>query len=377
MDTIIYIGGFRLPDGNAAGPRVINNAKILRDLGYKIVFVDVADNADKDVLENFKTIEGFDCYSKKYPKGKDWADYLTSIKDFKKVFEKYDNVKAVIAYNYQSGAFLKLKAFCKRHNIKLYADCTEWYPKGKNPVKNIDTDLRMKHIQKNIDGVITISRFLYDCYKSCTNTVLIPPLNDCDDEKWKSEENKNKHFVFSYAGSPGKDKDKLNMIIEALDGIDNKREYEFNIIGITREQYLGYYPEHEEILKRMAERLNFHGRVSRQEVLEALKKSDFSVFFRPDTIVSRAGFPTKYAEAVTCGVPVIANLTSNIGDYLKDGANGFVINGFSVGEIKKTFEKVLALSDEELEKIKSNCKENNRVFHYKNFEKEMRKLIER
>lgn len=377
MDTIIYIGGFRLPDGNAAGPRVINNAKIFCDLGYKVVFIDVADDVGKDILKNFKTVDGFDCYSKKYPLGKEWADYLFSIKDFEKVFEKCDNVKAVVAYNYQSGAFLKLKSFCRKHNIKLYADCTEWYAKCKNLVKNIDIDLRMKSIQKKIDGVIAISRYLYDYYKPYTNTVLIPPLNDCDDEKWNLVQQQNNHLVFSYAGSPGKDKDKLNMIIEALDLIGIKKEYEFNIIGITKEQYLSYYPEHEEILERMAEKLNFHGRVSREEVLKNLKKSDFSVFFRPDTIVSKAGFPTKYAEAVTCGVPVIANLTSNICDYLKDGENGFVINGFSVSEIKKTFEKVFALSNEEIEKIKLHCRKNSRVFHYKNFEKEMQKLLER
>lgn len=374
MDTIIYIGGFKLPAGNAAGIRVLNNAKILRDLGYKVVFIDVSENIDKNVLKNCKIVDGFECYSKKYPHGAEWANYLMSVKDFKKVFSLYNNVKAVIAYNYQAGAFLKLKKFCKKHNLKLYADCTEWYGKT-NFIKDIDTALRMEYIQKRIDGVIAISRFLYDYYKTFVNTVLIPPLNDCDEEKYNIDSYKNENLSFSYAGSPGRDKDKLNMIIEALNSLDIQKKYEFNIIGITKKQYVEFYPEHKEIIEKMKENLKFHGRILREEVLEILKTSDFSVFFRPDTIVSRAGFPTKYSEAVTCGIPMITNLTSNIGDYLKDGVNGIVIAGFSCEDIKNAFERAFSLSKDELENIKVYCRKNNRVFHYKNFENEMQRLI--
>ena len=375
MDTILYVGGFRLPDGNAAGPRVLNNAKILRDMGYNVVFIDVADEVSGDISDTLKKIDGFDCYSQKYPRGIEWFEYLTLISDVKKVFGRYANIKGIIVYNYQAGAFFKLKAFCKKKHVKLYADCTEWYRKRKNPIKNIDSDLRMKKIQKEIDGVIAISRYLYEYYKPYTNTVLIPPLNDCDEEKWCRDNGENECLTFSYAGSPGRHKDKLNMIIEALECINTEKEYKFNVIGITKEQYLEYYPEHSEILEKMSDRVLFKGRVTRAEVLSDLKKSDFSVFFRPDTLVSKAGFPTKYAEAVTCGVPVIANLTSNIGDYLKDGINGFVIDGFSAAAIKDAFERVFAFSDEELGKMKFYCRKNNRVFHYKKFETEMRNLI--
>ena len=37
-ELIIYIGGFELPDKNAAAQRVIGNSKALRDLGYETVF---------------------------------------------------------------------------------------------------------------------------------------------------------------------------------------------------------------------------------------------------------------------------------------------------------------------------------------------------
>lgn len=39
--TILYIGGFELPDKNAAAQRVVANAKALRDLNYNVVFIGI------------------------------------------------------------------------------------------------------------------------------------------------------------------------------------------------------------------------------------------------------------------------------------------------------------------------------------------------
>jgi glycosyltransferase involved in cell wall biosynthesis len=38
-----------------------------------------------------------------------------------------------------------------------------------------------------------------------------------------------------------------------------------------------------------------------------------------------AGFPTKFAEAVSCNTAVIANATSDLADYIKDGKNGHIV----------------------------------------------------
>ena len=36
---ILYIGGFELPDKNAAAQRVVGNSYILKNLGYEIIFL--------------------------------------------------------------------------------------------------------------------------------------------------------------------------------------------------------------------------------------------------------------------------------------------------------------------------------------------------
>ena len=49
--TVLYIGGFQLPDKNAAALRVLGNAKILTELGYRVVFLNALVNSKTEDIE--------------------------------------------------------------------------------------------------------------------------------------------------------------------------------------------------------------------------------------------------------------------------------------------------------------------------------------
>ena len=55
--------------------------------------------------------------------------------------------------------------------------------------------------------------------------------------------------------------------------------------------------------------------------------------------MTMAGFPTKFVESISCGVPVIMNDTSDIRQYLSDGKNGILIE-LSSDNIADTFAKL-------------------------------------
>ena len=59
--------------------------------------------------------------------------------------------------------------------------------------------------------------------------------------------------------------------------------------------------------------------------LARVAASDFTILLRPVSRFSLAGFPTKLAESMACGVPIIGNLTSNIGDYVHKGVEGVLV----------------------------------------------------
>lgn len=382
--TILYVGGFELPDKNAAAHRVIANGKILRDLGYKVVFigVDKTLSFDSNIVDTYRNVEEFDSWAIPYPNKKtEWISYLTNITYMTHMTKLYDKIQTIIVYNYSSVAMLKLQKYCRNNEVKLIGDVTEWYStKGSNilfkMLKGLDSFIRMRVVQKKLDGLIVISKYLENYYRNCRNVVRIPPLVDLKSNKWSklnlNKEIESNEIKLIYSGSPGKNKDKINYIIQILPKIDKKIRYSLSILGITKEEYLENYPEHIELLKVVGENVFFSGRVSHLESLKSIKNSDFLIFFRERNRLSEAGFPTKFVESISCGIPVITNLSSDLQDYLIEGKNGFIIS--DINKIEEIFTRIFTLKNDEINIMKSYCEVNNQ-FDYRRYISEMDKLI--
>lgn len=317
--TILYVGGFQLPDKNAAALRVIANAKAFRDLDYRVIFVNaLINNCPKE--PRIVNYEGFECYEyKREPQIK----YLLGCK---KIISFINKAKAniVIAYNYPSVALNKLRKYCQRNKIKCYADVTEWYvPTGNivfKAIKGFDSEFRMRYVHKKMDGVIAISKYLYQYYKDSVKTIKVPPLVDLKEPKWNIQSNSTHEGIkLIYAGSPSAQKEKLDYIVDVIENINSENTIHLDVVGITKEQYNFLYS-----VEYSGTRVNFHGRIPNYQVIKMIKESDWAVVLRENNKVVKAGFPTKITESITCGTPVIANRFSNIDEYL-DKNNGLLL----------------------------------------------------
>lgn len=344
-DVILYIGGFELPDKNAAAHRVLSNAKIFRKIGKKVIFIgiDKSLSFDSDILKTTTIVQGFEAYSLPYPANNvNWIRYLTEIDEYVKVIEKIENVEMIIFYNFQSIAMNRLMHYCKRNKLKCYADITEWRSaKGENFIYRIlkdgDTWFRMHILHKKLNGMIVISRYLEEYYKKYKNVTYVPALIDFSESKWNNNYQKSTSILkLVYAGNPGR-KDRLDRLIDALEDVN--REYRLDIIGITKEQYLEYFPRDNNILLKN-KNIIFHGRLSHLDTLEFVKKANYSCFFRENDRVSKAGFPTKFVEAISCGTPVITNKTSNLDEYVRDGLNGIFVKSLEKKDLIECLNKI-------------------------------------
>ena len=382
--TIIYIGGFELPDKNAAAHRVLSIGKICRELGYNVVFIgiDMELGYRNDVLNTKHIIQGFECWSRPYPKtNRQWINYLSNIRFLIAVANQYKDVNAIIAYNYPAIALMRLKKYCTKNSIKIIADCTEWYSTiGKNiifkVIKGIDSFLRMRVIQKKLDGLIVISSYLEGYYQRCKNVVRVPPLVDFSEEKWnvtQSELDSDKVNLV-YAGSPGKTKDKLKLFIENLYELKEITNFTLNIIGLTKEQYCDEFKELRPILNQLGERIVFHGRLSHVDSLKYVMMSDFTVFFRDDTRTTKAGFPTKFVESISCGTPVITTRNSDLEQYIFEGENGFFVDIDDKKSVELIFRKVFKMKKEDIKIMKKNCYESN-IFLFRNYNDQIKQLL--
>lgn len=312
MENILYVGGFILPDKNAAAQRVVAMAKGFRALGHQVYFLNYNDQIKG---KGWTEYCGFSCFD--VPK-RGLYGALTNIDDAKYIIEE-KKITSVVAYNYPAVALSKLIRWCRKKAIKCYADATEWYvPQGRllfRLVKTIDTEWRMRILHKRMDGVVAISDYLYKYYSERVPTVKIPPTVDMSDAKRavQPRASQQDQTVFAYAGTPSRQKERLDLILDAAEELQKQYALTVRIIGITEEQYEKMYEK-----KAPAGCAEFLGRIPHAEVIREVKSANWSIIIRDNNKVVKAGFPTKVVESIGCGTPVIANPFSNIVEYLDE-----------------------------------------------------------
>jgi len=382
--NILYVGGFELPDKNAAAQRVIANAKLLKSLGHEVKFLGVDKSQPHTTLDaSYKKIYEFDAWSIPYPNSiSSWIKYVTKIDSIRHLIKSKNlDPDIIIIYNFPAIASSKLIKYCKKNKIKLIADITEWYGhRIRNLlglIKYIDSELRMRYYNKNLDGIICISKYLYEYYKDTVkNTILLPPLVDLTDEKWNVDiiPKKDKKVIV-YAGSPG-GKDKINLLIDAMLEIENISQLvEFRVIGITKIEFFSRYNYYSAAqINAISGFSLFLGRLPHREVIKEVTNAAFSAFLRENNKTNNAGFPTKFVESISCGTPVLTNKTSNIEDYLIEGKNGYWLEVDSKN-LKKFLLEIINKEQQTIESMKYYCRDT-KIFDFTLNKDEIKKIYE-
>ena len=366
---IVYCGAFRLPDMDAAAPRVLNNARAMKSCGHTISFISWGGRyRGADLCQDGKyRIEGMEYV-------------ITNEIDFtgnflfrliqifhrgKRTLQLLNNMQkkpdVIIMYNADYKWTKTLLTYCSRNKIKLVNDITEWYDRSDlHFYDRLPYYFNMTHTQKKVKNKIVISSYLSNYYKE-SNNIVIPPLCDSSEKKWGGVFSSAMVDPFDgvtliYAGNPGK-KDAVHYVVNAVQQLVVRGSaIRFLILGTTRESYLSRYANmlHTNELHK---NIIFLGRVSQEDIPSYYHQADFMVLLRDQTRKSNAGFPTKFSESFTSGTPVIANLTSDLRMYLKDGETGFVVGESSEESVYKVLkEKVLTLNHREIENMKSKVK---------------------
>lgn len=374
--NIVYCGCFRLPNFDAAAPRVINNARAMKHCGNKITFISWGGDyrpEDKcrdgryciDDMEYIVTheIDQNGLFSKllgRIVKGR------RTIQVIKNLSEKPD---LIILYN-ANNSFAKLMlSYCNKNGIKLANDITEWYDNNEIYLVDILSNyINMTRTQRSIKNKIVISTFLNEYYPD-SNNIQIPPLCDPEEPKWMAtvEDERIKPFdgiTLIYAGNPAK-KDCIHTVINAVNTLANEgHSIRFLILGITRDNYM---KQHSKSLMNILlhENVMFLGRVSQDLIPAYYKKADFMVLLREPTRKNMAGFPTKFAESMTAGVPVITNATSDLLNYMINGKTGFIVDGYDYDSILFTLKNsVLTIRKCEIDDMKSYVQCVNTTFNW-------------
>lgn len=377
---VLICGLFKTPDGDAGALRQHKLAIMCREIGYESLVVGLGkSNGMKhesiDGITYVSLREGADNVRDKV------MSHLRYWKRLKKEMATYQP-DVIIMDDLGAAKTIKLKQYCKKKKIRLIHDSVEWYSPeqfkhGKFSMAYIEKDILNRFLIDKTCGVIAISRYLEEHFKSKGCQCVRIPIVITEADLCKEKELPKDKIVFTYAGQPGR-KDYLHVMLDAFALLpDNMlQRVVFNIVGCTKEQMLAAGISGE-VLKKLNKQLVIHGRVSHEEVLHILKETHFTLLMRsPVQRYAKAGFPTKVVESLSRSTPVICNLTSDLGEYIVDGQNGFIVAECSSHSLQQQLFRAIGQSVTQRARMCSEAYETaDKCFRYKAYMAKLNALI--
>ena len=387
---ILYIGPFRFPIFDAAAARVLNISRTLHAIGHDVSVIswggdylesDKDDNGEyyHDGIKYIITgeLDGkgnlIQQFIQKRKRGHETMKILNSLSFLPDV---------IIMYNARYGLTRMMLNYCKMHNIKLVHDITEWFDKSDMHIDDyIPNYLNMHYLQKKVANKICISNYLNNYYIESHN-IVIPATCDCSEPKWHELD---MHIIDTfpkfagvtliYAGVP-KRKDLVHNAINAVNRLNKEGKLmRFVIVGTSKDDYLKKYSDLLDDTE-LSDNIIFVGRVSQELIPTYYHLADFMVLLRKPTRKCTAGFPTKFAESFISGTPVIANLTSDLGKYLKNEVTGFVVYNYDTESVYETLRnKVCGLDKQSIACLKDNAKKMSVSFDYHSYINELNNFM--
>lgn len=364
---LVYIANASFPADSAYATRVYYLSMIFRELGYEVTIISLAGKKEtvswiKD--DPLKVI----CFSNSID---GWKKNLDNMifggRRLSKLLAKLEQEKpdVVIMGGGYTRLFGVVQRFCRRWSSKLIIESCEWYNYGQFPFGLMnpffwDHNIAVKVLYKKANGIIAISSYLQEYFDNAgVRAIRIPTILDSRNLANYDENVFEDHKLnIVYAGFLGKQKDDLGTILSALVSKPYfLKQMKLHIIGPTEDQVRRIAIRAKVPFEQLKKSIAIYGRQSRERTIQFVSQADFTILIRKDTRNSRAGFPTKLGESMIHGTPVIANLTGDIGLYLKDMETGLIIRDNSVIALKEGLERAVGLTRDDLQRIRENCRE--------------------
>lgn len=360
---VAYVGPFPYPEGAAASKRILGIAESLSLAGFDVVVASGAGNSAAD--EGRLTAQGdgiaycqlAERVAEHWPRPLRRFRYAwMGARTLEWLASRPTPPAAVILYSGYTPYLQRLLPWCRRKRIPLLFDAVEWYEPSQ-PLGYLTSPYQwniewaMRHLIPKIDGVIAISRYLASYYQARSVPVaVVPPTTSAiGPGDWEPDAS----LRLCYAGNPGANKDDLPAVLRAIAGLAAAgAPIHLTVAG----------PDHASVMAMLGEAathqvpwLHAAGNLTHDQVRALVGGMDFSILARRQCRTSNAGFPTKFVESLASGTPVIANLTSDLGCYLRDGETGLVCDSNTDTSIAATLQGALALDVETRQAMRSAC----------------------
>ena len=387
MKKVVYVGPFAFPSSNANSLRVKGMSEALALAGYDVLICaglpSSKGSKSGDIAEDVH-VESVDEYG-----GGLFSSINRGLRGLMlgditvKWLESQENKPdCVVLYGTHLGYLLRLIPFCKKYDVPLFLDVVEWYdprhlPMGVFGPFAIANEVSMRFMARRASGVFVISRYLQNHFNNqgC-RTLRVPPLFSNGPARPKQYSDKDEAIHFCYAGSPGA-KDDLEPVICGLRMAQHAGiSFVMHIIGITEAEFFLLSQGFDDPCVAV-DNLRFYGRLNNVDAKAIVAACDYLVLIRKDRRYSKAGFPSKVGESMSLGTPVIANLSSNLDEYLVEGENSIVVKGWAAIDFFEAVCRAASVGRLELAAMKIRAKAVGGQFSPKDKSLDIAEFIEK
>lgn len=381
MNAVLIISA-TFPYGEAFSSRARYLSLLLNSIGYNVHVIAPIDNKQKETTmnngritiqrvrdpKNVFSLSGFGTYK----------PYMSALLKY----SKSNNIDIIIS---SSMVFVAdyIMDYAKKNDIPYIIEQCEWYDSSTFKGGRINP-YYMEHIRriekknKDLDGVIAISRLFFEHYsKQGLNCVRIPTILDKQEIVPRIDIVTKDYLKLVFAGSLGKGKEMLKPIFEALFRANSEsKRIVLDIYGPTESQVLENIGGDTELLMRVKDYVIIHGRVPQADIENLVRNADFSIFIRPNRRSSNAGFPTKFAESMMVGTPVITNNTGDVSLYLENGSNGYLVGDNVTESLYHIFVQIINSSSEEYINLRKAARITaEKYFDYRSYSNQIASYI--
>jgi len=255
---------------------------------------------------------------------------------------KKDDV--VIVYSENPYSFL-FKFLHKR--ARLFAELHEY------PAYLIHKSISLKAVrlsksfEKNLiyfEGLIACSYELKRYYQNYTNRkckYLVMPLL-IDFKKFTCNSFEKEDYI-GYCGDFGNNKDGVPALIEAFSIISNKHNnYKLILAGGTNDTSAINFISSLIHRFKLEDRVVLTGVLNHNQMPEFLGKASVLALARPDNLQAKGGFPSKVAEYLASGRPVVLTKVGELDKYLTDNVNVFFSDSDKSEDFADCLDRVLS-----------------------------------
>lgn len=379
-DWIAYVGPFPFPSGVAGSRRMLGVALSLADAGYRVVV-----GSGEPSPRQITLLGGGDPEASIGYIGLDEspAKGASILQKAGRIFWSWGKrtvawleaqpakPACVVLYGGSAQYMLRLLPWCRKSGVPLVVDVVEWYDArqmtgGRFGPFHLSAQWALRRLYPRADGVIAISRLLANHYSEAgVPVVRVPPTVDVygTEPGTGSDRANGAKLRLVYAGTPGK-KDLLRNVIEGVEAVDpDGTRLELMVLGPSLDEIRSMWHG-----RPLPHSVRVVGRVEQAAVGAYVGKADFSVLLREFARFSNSGFPTKFVESMAHGTPVIANLTSDIGLFLRHGEEGLVCDDWSASAFADALRQALSLAPAKLAAMRSAARQQaERSFDYREY----------